>query len=92
MKPAMSDPQISVTFAKSGKQAPWDPRAESLLDFAEELGLFLPFSCRGGICNTCEQSLVSGEVSYFEEPLDPLPEGRLLMCCTRPVTSVTIDV
>ncbi len=88
----MSDPDILVTFARSGKEAAWDPKSESLLDFAEDQGLILPFSCRGGICSTCEQGLVSGEVSYFEEPLDPLPEGRLLMCCSRPVTSVTIDV
>lgn len=88
----MGSRDIIVTFAKSGKEAPWDEGSQSLLDFAEDQGLILPFSCRGGICSTCEQGILAGEVSYFEEPLDPLPEGRLLMCCTRPVTSVTIDV
>ncbi|ODN72393.1 2Fe-2S iron-sulfur cluster-binding protein [Methylobrevis pamukkalensis] len=87
----MSD-EITVTFSKAGIEAPWDPECESLLDFAEEQGLTPPFSCRGGICNTCRQTLVSGEITYFEEPLDPPEEGFLLMCCSRPVTSVVIAI
>jgi Ferredoxin len=87
----MSDP-ITVTFAKSGITANWDEEAESLLDFAEMQGLTPPFSCRGGICTTCEQSLIEGEVEYFEEPLEEPEAGRLLLCCSRPKTSVTIGI
>ena len=31
-------------------------------------------------------------VTYDIEPLEPPPEGRLLMCCTRPSSEITLDL
>lgn len=72
-----------VRFALSGQVATWDG-SESLLDFAEAQGLQPEFSCRNGVCGTCACALVSGEVEYVEDPLDPPPEGQVLICCARP--------
>jgi len=72
-----------VRFALSGQVATWDG-SESLLDFAEARGLQPEFSCRNGVCGTCACALVSGEVDYVEDPLDPPPEGQVLICCARP--------
>ena len=83
---------VMVEFRKSGRRAAWDDSAESLLDFAEKLGLTPDFSCRAGICSTCKSRLLSGEVSYFEEPLDAPQEDEVLLCCARPVGSVVVDI
>jgi uncharacterized protein len=83
---------MRVTFAKSGKIADWDANAYSILEFAEELGLTPAFSCRAGICSTCKSKLISGKVAYFEEPLEDLEAGEALLCCSKPVTDVVIDI
>lgn len=90
--PVATDGAITVEFRKSGLTATWDGAAESLLSFAEDQGLQPDFSCRAGICGTCVSRIVSGDVSYFEEPLEELAEGELLLCCSRPKTSVVLDL
>ncbi|TPL46416.1 2Fe-2S iron-sulfur cluster-binding protein [Mesorhizobium sp. B2-4-6] len=82
----------TVEFRKSGLKAVWDGSAASLLDFAEDQGLTPEFSCRVGICGTCKSRLVSGEVAYFEEPLDELRAGEVLLCCSKPHGSVVLDI
>jgi ferredoxin-NADP reductase len=83
---------IQVVFRKSGKMAVWDEKAKSLLDFAESLGIDAPFSCRAGVCNTCLSTLIRGDVEYFEEPLSEPGPGEVLLCCSRPKTTVEVDV
>jgi len=83
---------LMVEFRKSGVTAAWDGNAESLLAFAEDQGLVPEFSCRAGICGTCKSHLVSGEVAYFEEPLDELAAGEVLLCCSKPQGSVVLDL
>lgn len=83
---------LMVEFRKSGVTAAWDANAESLLAFAEDQGLVPEFSCRAGICGTCKSHLVAGEVAYFEEPLDELAAGEVLLCCSKPQGSVVLDL
>lgn len=81
-----------VEFRRSGRSAPWDPAAGSLLAFAESNGLEPEFSCRAGICGSCRTARIAGEVEYFEEPLDPPGEGHILLCCARPKGDLVIDL
>ena len=83
---------VTVEFRKSGLKAVWDGKAESLLAFAEQQGLSPDFSCRAGICSTCKSGLIAGEVAYFEEPLDELGAGEVLLCCSKPQGSVVLDI
>lgn len=85
-------PSMSVTFARSNLTAPWTDGAGSLLDLAEANGLSPEFSCRSGVCGTCRARLVDGEVRYTEEPLDPLADGEVLLCCSHPVRSIVLDL
>ena len=81
-----------IEFRKSGLAAAWAPGAESLLAFAEDQGLAPDFSCRAGVCGTCKSRLLSGEVAYFEEPLDELTPGEVLLCCSRPKGPLVLDL
>lgn len=87
-----ADATQTVTFLPDGRQAQWHDDCPSLLDLAEETGLNPDFNCRAGLCNTCMCTLVSGEVNYFEEPLDPVPEGKVLLCCSRPRGPVAVEL
>ncbi len=82
---------IVVTFAKSGKQLPWQPASGSLLDFAEANGVRVDSGCRGGGCGSCQTTIQSGEVAYRNPPdYDPEP-GTCLLCTCTPKTSVTLE-
>lgn len=81
----------AVTFRTSARTAPWDDSA-SLLDFAEAQGLTPDFSCRAGVCGTCVTRLIDGAVDWTDDPLDPPPEGHILLCCTRPRGAVVLEL
>lgn len=82
---------ITVTFAKSGKQAQWSPQSGTLLEFAEAQGIAIDSGCRAGGCGTCQTTIRAGEVTYRQSPdYDPEP-GTCLMCVCTPKTHVTLD-
>ena len=82
-----------VSFARSGIAAHWKPSAyRSLLELAEACDVPVRWSCRTGVCHNCESGLVAGSVAYEPEPLDAPAEGNLLVCCSRPVRDVVIDL
>lgn len=89
---ATPDGHVEVVFARSGSTASWTNPSMSLLELAENAGLPPEYSCRDGICNTCMSDLVEGEVEYFEEPLDTIPDGKVLLCCSRPKGRVVLDI
>ena len=82
----------TITFSDSGITATWDPELDSLLEFAEAQGLMPDFSCRSGVCSTCECKLVSGELDYTEPPLEEPDEGYALICCSKPKGDVTLKL
>lgn len=88
---AASVGDITVIFAKSGKQAQWSPQSGSLLEFAESQGIAIDSGCRDGGCGTCQTTIRSGEVTYWKSPdYDPEP-GTCLMCVCTPKTHVALE-
>jgi ferredoxin-NADP reductase/MOSC domain-containing protein YiiM/ferredoxin len=81
-----------VTFSRSNLAVPWDERYPSLLDFAEACDVPVGFGCRNGTCHNCESGLLAGDVTYHTEPLEPPPDGRILVCSTRPSSELTLDL
>ena len=81
-----------VTFARSGLTVPWRPDFGSLLDLAEACDVPVQWSCRTGICHTCETALLAGSVNYSPEPIDPAAEGSVLVCCAAPSEEVVVDL
>ena len=82
-----------VSFARSGIAAHWNPSAyQSLLELAEACDVPVRWACRTGVCHNCESGLVSGKVAYQPQPLDLPATGNLLICCSRPVGDVVVDL
>ena len=81
-----------VLFGRSDLRVAWDDRYGSLLEFAEACDVPVSFSCRTGVCGSCESGVLSGSVEYTTEPLDVPPDGRALLCCSRPVSELTLEV
>ncbi len=84
--------EARVEFRTSGTFVEWDSAAASLLVLAENAGLEPAFTCRVGICNACKCGLISGEVDYFEEPLEMPQTGEVLICCSRPKGPIVLDL
>jgi ferredoxin-NADP reductase/MOSC domain-containing protein YiiM/ferredoxin len=81
-----------VAFARSGLDVCWNPMFNSLLELAEACDVPVQWSCRTGVCHSCETALIAGAVHYEPEPVDPPAAGNLLICCSRPQTDVIIDL
>ena len=82
-----------VSFARSGIAAHWKASAyQSILELAEACDVPVRWSCRTGVCHSCESGLVSGAVVYGPEPLDKPADGNLLVCCSQPIRDVVIDL
>src|SRR5215469_16618980 len=81
-----------VAFARSGLTARWADGYGSLLELAEACDVPVRWSCRTGVCHTCETALLSGAVSYDPDPVDDPAEGSALICCSRPHGDLTLDL
>jgi ferredoxin-NADP reductase/MOSC domain-containing protein YiiM/ferredoxin len=82
-----------VSFARSGITAHYRASGYgSILELAEACDVPVRWSCRSGVCHSCESGLVSGNVRYDREPIDKPADGNLLPCCSRPSGDVVIDL
>jgi ferredoxin len=81
-----------VLFGRSNLSVRWDPSFGNMLDLADACDVPVAFGCRTGVCHQCESGVVSGEVDYEPEPLEPPTVGRVLVCCSRPRTDVALDL
>ena len=65
-----------------------------LLDQAEQAGVDIPYSCRGGKCGCCKVKLVAGEVTTLNnQGLTELEieQGYILACSCIPVSDISIN-
>ena len=81
-----------VAFARSGLTVRWGRDYASLLELAEACDVPVRWSCRTGVCHTCETGLLSGTVSYSPEPVDDPAVGSALICCSQPRADLALDL
>jgi ferredoxin-NADP reductase len=85
-------PGPSVSFARSGISTQWHPAYGTLLELAEACDVPTRWSCRTGVCHTCETPVLTGGVEYAPEPVDEPAEGNALICCSQPRTDLVLDL
>ena len=81
-----------VAFARSGLTVRWASRYASLLELAEACDVPVRWSCRTGVCQTCDTDVMSGTVSYAPDPVDDPAEGSALICCSQPRGDLVLDL
>ncbi|MGO7584130.1 MOSC domain-containing protein [Rhizobium ruizarguesonis] len=81
-----------VSFARMGLNVRWEPTFQSLLELAEACDVPVRWSCRTGVCHTCETGLVEGSVGYRPDPVDAPADGNVLICCAKPKGDIVIDL
>ena len=83
----------TVEFARSNLAIRWsDDSYASLLELAEACDVAVRWSCRTGVCQTCETTIIAGDVGYDPEPVEAPAEGSVLICCARPRDDVVLDL
>jgi ferredoxin-NADP reductase/MOSC domain-containing protein YiiM/ferredoxin len=82
----------TIEFARSDLAVPWSDDYGSLLELAEACDVPVRWSCRTGVCHTCETALIAGAVDYDPDPVEPAADGSALICCARPRDGVVLDL
>jgi ferredoxin-NADP reductase/MOSC domain-containing protein YiiM/ferredoxin len=82
----------TIEFARSNLAIPWSADYTSLLELAEACDVPVRWSCRTGVCHTCETTLIAGDVGYRPDPVEPPPDGSALICCSQPRDDVVLDL
>lgn len=82
--------QIALT--RTNRILQWTGNHSNILELAEAEHVPVQWSCRVGVCHTCEIGILDGSVEYSPTPLDAPPSGRILICCAGPKSDVVLDL
>ena len=82
----------TIEFARSNLAIPWSGDYSSLLELAEACDVPVRWSCRTGVCHSCETTVISGAVEYSPDPVEPPAEGSALICCSQPPGNLVLDL
>jgi ferredoxin-NADP reductase/MOSC domain-containing protein YiiM len=82
----------TIAFARSDLTVPWSSDYRTLLELAESCDVPVRWSCRTGVCQTCETTLIAGNVDYNPDPLEAPTEGSLFICCSQPRGDIVLDL
>jgi ferredoxin-NADP reductase len=82
----------TIQFARSNLAVAWSNDYGSLLELAEACDVPVRWSCRTGVCHTCETTLIAGDLSYNPDPVEPPADGSALICCSQPRDEVVLEL
>jgi len=90
---ASLDKEFTLILRSSGKRVRV-PGDRSVLSVLEDLGLSVPFSCREGICGTCETAVLSGVPDHRDSVLTPEQQkaNNSMMICVSRAQSDTLEL
>ena len=85
----------TITLSPSGRTYPCEPDT-NVLKAGLDAGLFLPYSCRTGVCRTCRGKILKGEVDFGAVHPTYLPDsdkaqGLALLCQAKPLSDLTVE-
>ena len=85
----------SVTIINQGQTETISvPEDRTILEVAEEAGLYLPGSCYAGVCTTCAAKVISGELDQSQGAgidKDIQKQGYTLLCISYPKSDLEIE-
>jgi ferredoxin-NADP reductase/MOSC domain-containing protein YiiM/ferredoxin len=82
----------TIGFARSDLTIAWSRDYGSLLELSEACDVPVRWSCRTGVCHTCETTLIEGDVNYSPDPVEPPAPGSVLICCSQPRDDIVLDL
>jgi len=82
----------AIAFARSDLTIPWTSDYGTLLELAESCDVPVRWSCRTGVCQTCETTLIAGNVDYSPDPVEPPTDGGVYICCSQPRDDIVLDL
>lgn len=85
----------TITLSPSGRSYPCGGET-NVLKAGLDAGLFLPYSCRTGVCRTCRGKILEGKVDYGAVHPTYLPDsdkaqGYALLCQAKPLSDLTLE-
>lgn len=97
----------TVAFARSDLTTPWSSDYHTLLELAESCSgaghgsvgrdvlvgdVPVRWSCRTGVCQTCETTIIVGNVDYRPDPVEAPIDGSVFICCSPPRDDIVLDL
>ncbi len=82
----------AIAFARSDLTVRWSSDYASLLELSEACDVPVRWSCRTGVCHTCETALIAGDVDYKPDPVEAPAQGSVLICCSQPRDDIVLDL
>ena len=82
--------QITVVMDGDEFKFEMEPGSKTVLDAADDAGLDVPFSCKGGVCCTCLARVREGEVDMelnYSLTDKEVAAGLILTCQAHPKTA-----
>jgi len=89
-----SSQRYAVEFRRSGFSVECGDQ-ETLLHAAHRAGLKPPSMCTEGMCGTCRSSLLAGQVDMQHAGgirQRDIDQGEILICCSKPLGDVVVDI
>ena len=85
----------TITLKPSGRGYPCAADT-NVLKAGLDAGLFLPYSCRTGVCRTCRGRIVEGQVDFGGVHPTYLPDsdkaqGLALLCQAKPLSDLVVE-
>jgi len=95
-EPATAEPGSSFTIRLARSGGCHDvPADKSVLDVLEAAGVAWPYSCREGLCRSCEAGVLSGEVDHRDYVLsdeERAANRSMMVCVSRGCGTLELDV
>lgn len=83
---------MTYTISVTGEDISFDcEEDETVLEAVERAGYAIPYSCRKGLCASCQGKIISGEAKVKGQGLCIGPMDDVLLCQARPISNLEIS-